>query len=221
MADRAPLVLSLVLIAAMAAISAVSWPLIPAGHIAIHFDINGRPDGFADRWFALTVMPLVASFVTAVFALAPRLGGRAGDRLLSGTKAWTAIWIGTVLVLGVAHVLIILYARHVLVDVAANAIAMTAVLLMVAGNFLGKIAPNDWAGVRTPWTRASDYAWEKTNRLGGWMLVGVGFCTLATFAFANRHAAVLVLIAGVAATLFVTFPMSRYYWKRDPDRGMR
>lgn len=218
MGSRAPLIASLTLVVAMAAVSLLAWPLLPAHGIAVHFNIAGRPDGFASRWFALGILPLMALSVTIAFQLAPKLGGRAGNRLLPQSQGWIAVWLGVVLVLAVTHVLIVLYARGVLIDMAGNVTFIVALLLMVTGNFLGKIAPNDYAGVRTPWTRASDYSWKKTNRLGGWMLVGVGFATLAILGLANARAALYVLLCGAIGSAIVLLPVSRYYWKHDPDR---
>jgi uncharacterized membrane protein len=47
-------------------------------------------------------------------------------------------------------------------------------LLMVMGNFLGKVRKNFFLGIRTPWTLASDEVWAKTHRLGGWCFVVAG-----------------------------------------------
>jgi uncharacterized membrane protein len=39
---------------------------------------------------------------------------------------------------------------------------------------MGKLRRNFWAGIRTPWTLASDVARELTHRLGGWLFVLTG-----------------------------------------------
>ena len=55
------------------------------------------------------------------------------------------------------------------------------VLFIVLGNFMGKIRPNWFVGVRTPWTLSSKLSWDKTHRLAGWlfMLMGALFALLA------------------------------------------
>jgi uncharacterized membrane protein len=40
------------------------------------------------------------------------------------------------------------------------------------GNVLGKVKPNFWMGVRTPWTLASPVVWERTHRVAAWLFVG-------------------------------------------------
>jgi uncharacterized membrane protein len=219
MVNRAPLIASLILIAVMAAMSALAWPLVPATHIAVHFDLHGNPNGFADRGFALGAMPVTAILITVLFLAMPFLPGRNGNRTLPQAQGYVAGWLGTLVVLGVAHALIILKARGVLVDVVGSITFLVALLLVVLGNFLGKLQPNDYAGVRTPWTRKSDYAWEKTNRLGGWIMVGVGLLTLCAMALMNIPPATIVMVAGLTGGVAVLVPLSWYFWKQDPDRG--
>jgi uncharacterized membrane protein len=48
------------------------------------------------------------------------------------------------------------------------------VLLMVLGNYLGKLRKNFFIGIRTPWTLTSDVVWERTHRLGGWLFMLAG-----------------------------------------------
>lgn len=60
--------------------------------------------------------------------------------------------------------------------------AYAAIRLLVAGlgNLMGKVRPNFFVGIRTPWTLTSKRAWLKTHRVGGWVMTGFGIAlTLA------------------------------------------
>jgi uncharacterized membrane protein len=50
-------------------------------------------------------------------------------------------------------------------------------MFIFMGNYFGKIKPNWFMGIRTPWTLSSDEVWYKTHRLGGkmFMLLGLFF----------------------------------------------
>ena len=57
--------------------------------------------------------------------------------------------------------------------------AAIGVMLIVMGNFMGKIRSNFVFGMRTPWTLSSELSWNKTHRLTGklfmlWGLVVLG-----------------------------------------------
>ena len=58
----------------------------------------------------------------------------------------------------------------------APTITMLAVgvLLIVLGNYMGKLRKSFFVGIRTPWTLASDAVWERTHQLGGWLFMLAG-----------------------------------------------
>ena len=218
MGVRAPLIASLALLAGMALVSVWAWPTIPNGaHLAVHFDIAGRPNGFAPKAFALLCMPLSGLAATLVFAA---IGSRpsAVGHPVSDMPAFAAGWIGTLLLLAFAHIGIVMLARGVLIDVTRNVFFFIGLLFAVLGNFLGKTERNNFVGVRTAWTLSSDYSWQKTNRAGGWMMVGIGLADLAALACAGPKLAQTVLIGGTVLLLAVAIPLSRHYWKQDPER---
>lgn len=79
-----------------------------------------------------------------------------------------------------------------------------SVLFIFIGNYLGKLQRNFWAGIRTPWTLASDIVWERTHRLGGWLFVGAGVLGIITaFIPALRIWGVLGLVLLVSVVLVV------------------
>jgi uncharacterized membrane protein len=217
MSIRMPLIVSLLLIAAMIALSIWAWPAIPSGaHIAIHWDIHGRPNGYAPKAVALAVVPALAALLTAIFALWPRIEPRRGN-LATGRLAYEAGWMGAVGVLAVAHILIVTEARGARLDVTGDICIAVAVLLIVLGNFLGKSRANFFVGVRTPWSLSSDLAWEKSNRLAGRLFVVTGLLTLGALAFLNAQIALIVMGVGIAASALCAIATSYIYWKRDPD----
>ena len=216
MGIRAPLIASMLLLAGMVLVS--TWTLIPDGaRIAVHFDLAGNPNGFAPKSIALTVMPLVALIVIFVFVLAG-VGPQKSSRPLTEMPAFVVGWLGTMLILALAHIGIVMFARGVWINMTGNVAFFVGLLFAVLGNFLGKTERNNFVGIRTGWTMSSDYSWEKTNRLGGWIMVGVGFATLATLACAGPKLAQGVLLGGSLLLVVICVPLSRYYWKRDPDR---
>jgi uncharacterized membrane protein len=217
---RAPLIVSVLIVAGMAAVSAWVWPMIPDGaRVAVHFDAAGNANGYASKFWALALLPLMASALTGLFAVLPFTGRMAGNRSLPGNPAWIAGWLGSLMVLAIAHGMIVLLARGVLINVAGNMNFLLALLWIVVGNFLGKTQPNNYVGVRTRWTMTSDYSWQQSNRLCGWMLVGIGLLELGALAMGvDRRWATFGMVAALLAMAAILIPLSRYYWQHDPDR---
>ncbi len=79
-----------------------------------------------------------------------------------------------------------------------------AVLFIFLGNYMGKLRRNFWMGIRTPWTIASDVVWERTHRLGGWLMVAVGLLGIPfSFVPQLRIFGMVVLIVLVAIFLYI------------------
>ena len=60
------------------------------------------------------------------------------------------------------------------VSVGAIIPAGVGLLFIVLGNYMSKIKPNWFMGIRTPWTLESEEVWNKTHRLGGKLFILMG-----------------------------------------------
>jgi uncharacterized membrane protein len=219
MSIRTPLLVSCLLIALMAAAGYWAWMQIPPHtEIAVHWGINGGPNGFANKTRALFLLPIMAVLLTAVLAVAPSIEPRRAN-LIASKKLYRAGWLGGLLVMVVAQAAIIMTALHRPFDVRSTVVAATSLLFIFAGNYLGKTRANFFAGIRTPWTLSSDYSWEKTHRLGGRLFVATGVATLLVLAADGTMPALFVQLGALAASLVATVAMSYVYWKRDPNKN--
>ncbi len=96
--------------------------------------------------------------------------------------------------------------------------ALTALLLLGVGAFLGRVGPNVAVGVRTPWNYKSKLAWERSNRLAGRLMFGLGLVGLIAAPIAPQPLGFSALITGVLiATAWSVFESWRV-WRADPDR---
>jgi uncharacterized membrane protein len=76
------------------------------------------------------------------------------------------------------------------------------VLLLVLGNFMGKLTRNFFIGIRTPWTLASEEVWFRTHRVGGWLFV-MGALVLLAGAFLGAGP-VLIFVVVIAIAVWLT-----------------
>ena len=90
-------------------------------------------------------------------------------------------------------------------------------LFLVLGNFMGKIRPNWFVGIRTPWTLSSKLSWVKTHRLAGRLFVVMGllFFMLALF---RQPWVVAALVSALVVCLVWMVVYSYLVWRKDPDR---
>lgn len=164
---------SLAVIALMAAVSAWAWLRLPEAPIAIHFGLGGQPNGWAPKLQALAIGPAMALGLSLVFAfLALFTPEKAGPR--RSMRAYTAIWIGLMLLLAATHGILVAHALSADLPVVNLIGVLVGALFMLIGNYAGKMRHNYVIGVRTPWTLVSEEVWDKTHRLYGPLMVLAG-----------------------------------------------
>ncbi|MEO1147870.1 MAG: SdpI family protein [Cyanobacteria bacterium J06638_22] len=218
MNNKNTFVISSLIVLGMWVLSAWAWRVIPDGSpIPVHYGIDGTPDRYGGKFEGLLLFPIITAALTMLFAFLPRIEPRT-QNLIRSQKAYSITWLASIVLLLALHVATVLKAIGWSIDVAAIVSVGVGVLLVVIGNYLGKVRSNFFFGVRTPWTLSSEYSWNRTNRLGGRLLFGLGIgCILATLANANQLFFILVLGGSIGITLFLVV-YSYVLWKKDPTR---
>ena len=84
-------------------------------------------------------------------------------------------------------------------------------LFMVLGNYFGKIKPNWFVGIRTPWTLSSEEVWNKTHRFGGKIFILAGLM-IAAEAFLPVNWRLAVFIIAIVIALVGTIGSSYYFY---------
>ena len=83
-----------------------------------------------------------------------------------------------------------------------------------------RLPRNGLVGIRTPWTMADPAVWERTHRVGGYLVAAAGLASLASLPATNRRAARLPMIATLSAVglsvaySFVVYAQLRYVRKQ-------
>jgi immunity protein, SdpI family len=82
---------------------------------------------------------------------------------------------------------------------------------------MGKIRPNWFVGVRTPWTLSSKLSWTKTHRLAGWVLAVLG-PLIALTGIIRTNWFLWATLAVVGAGLAWMVVSSYLVYRTDPNR---
>ena len=199
--------------------------LAPDGRFAVHWNIRGEADRFGGRGEILWLIPGLSAALAALFAILPTIDPR-GRNLLRSSLPYLVTWAGTLIVLAVAHAMLVLNAAGAM-DLASvsggtgllRALAVLSGAIAAAlGAVMGKIRPNWFLGVRTPWTLSSDLAWDKTHRLAGWLFMLTGLAALLAALVLRPPLALMVLAAGMGGSAVAAVVYSWRVWKTDPAR---
>ena len=185
--------------------------------VPIHWGIDGRADGYGPAWLALLLGPLLTAGLAGVFALIPAIDPRRAN--LERSREAYRWMVGSILAfVGLVHVLVLLAAMDTGIDVTRLIGIGIGLLLVVIGNFLGKLRSTWFVGIRTPWTLSSERAWARTHRLGGYLFVALGL--VIALSGMLLPVGVIAVVAGIGAAI-VTGALvlySFFAWRDDPER---
>lgn len=188
------------------------YPRLPA-RVPVHWDWSGQANGYAPRFWSAAMWPLViaclAALTVALPAISPR---RFAIQPFAGVYGAVMLAIqGAVLLIGMTA---LLAGAGYAVPVSTVVLLAVGLLLMVTGNYMGKLRRNFFIGIRTPWTLASEAVWERTHRLAGWVFVLAG---VALVIAALTHAALGWMLVAVVVALLVPVVWSYVIYRRLAD----
>jgi uncharacterized membrane protein len=157
--------------------------------VPTHWDAHGHVNGYMRKPLGVYVLPLTMLGVHGLLSLLPRISPR--ESRAGFGRAYEMIHTATLAFLLFITLLALRAATGEQMPIVRATSVALGLLLVVIGNFLGKVRRNFFIGIRTPWTLADDEVWLRTHRLGGKTFVlggllviagvvlgaGVGLCT--------------------------------------------
>ena len=216
LADTVAIIVSL-LILTVAAWIAIYGPATP---IPVHFDAAGQANRYGSKYelsatlAGLGLLNLLVNWMTGRQAAATpepvrRKGLRGGQ------------WLSS-LILGIVTVFIVWSSLGP--DAASGftapsgAMAFLSLIFLITGALLGRVSPNPFIGVKTPWAYKSRLAWDRSNRLAGRLMFWLGAAGLIASPFILQPFGVIALIIGVLIAAAWSVFESWRVWRADPDR---
>jgi uncharacterized membrane protein len=184
----------LILAAAAALFSAAVYARLPE-RFAVHWSLNGVPNGYADRWWGAFAIPVIMLILPRI-PLGLSRGAAAGD----GDAAVFRLMADLVLAfLLVVHVCVLGVALGWAVPLLSVVLVGAGVLTAATGAAMRRVGPNRLIGIRTRRTLSSPRVWEQTHRVAGVLFIAAGAITVAAAVLAPRLAIYVTLVSGAVA----------------------
>jgi uncharacterized membrane protein len=205
----------LALITAMFVASLVVWPGAP-DQIPVHWNIHGSVDRYGSKAEGLLMLPALALGLYLLMRILPKVDpGRANYARFGGT--YLILRTGIIVVMAAVHGLVIAWTLQHPIDISRAMPMLVGALFVSFGAVMGKIRPNWFVGIRTPWTISSKQAWIRTHRLGGWLFVILGML-FVTAGMARVSWFSYFVMGSVLAVVAVLFVYSYLVWRQDPEK---
>lgn len=182
-------------------VSFVAIPYLP-NEVAIHWNATGEADGFANKWWGALLFPLFLTGIVVLLAALPKLDPRKEnyEKFQGVYRLFLNVLVTFFFTL---HLGTLAYNVGIPVQIDLFVPIGIGVLFIVLGNYLPKIKPNYFIGIRTPWTLENETVWQKTHRLGGKVFVMMGVLMMFTAFVANAWRFVLFMIIVFVGTIYI------------------
>lgn len=204
------------IIAVMFAVAAIRWGSVP-DRIPVHWNAAGQVDGYGGKFQGLLLLPLITLGLYLLLLLIPRIDpARRNYAAFAGS--YLVIRVSIVVYMAfIALVTQLAIGREQSVPAGQLIIGSVAVLFIVLGAVMGRLKPNWFAGIRTPWTLSSARSWKATHRLGGRLFMASGILTLGA-AVLGSTAAFVTMMVTMVVVIVVVVVYSYRVWRDDPDK---
>jgi uncharacterized membrane protein len=207
--------LSLGLVALAFALAAALYDRLP-DHVPTHWDAGGAVDARIAKPWGPFVLPLTMAGVFLLLVVLPRISPRDND-MDPFRRPYGAVQLAVLGLLFAICVSSLLAGLGWAAPVNRVVPVGIGVLLVISGNFMGKVTTNHVEGIRTRWTLADPEVWLRTHRFAGKVLV---FAGLASVIAGSLGADVRLVAAGVVVASLAPYVYSYMsYHRLERERG--
>ena len=169
--------------------------------VPTHWNASGEADGYSSRLFGVVMLPLLGIGIWALLQFLPRIDPRK-ENYESFLGTYFMIINATMILLAAIQVIVLASGLGYEFSVGRLIPVGVGLFLAFIGHQLGRIRPNWWAGIRTPWTLADDTVWRRTHRFGAKIFVIGGLSiAIAGAVLPGTYAAIIVVSASVVLGL--------------------
>ena len=177
--NKIKLILTSVVILIPIIIGMILWNQLP-DTIATHWGVNGEPDGYSSKAFAVFALPLILFAVHWICVFATKFDPK--HKEINPKMLSIVLWICPAISL-VMNTMVYLIALGKEINFVSIVIIFMGLLFIIIGNYLPKCRQSYTMGIKLPWTLNDEENWNKTHRMAGVLWVIGGIVILATAIF--------------------------------------
>lgn len=203
----------MLLIAIAVAVSLAVYSQLP-DRVPTHWNARGEVDGWSSRAFGAFLIPVIMILMAVLTPLVPKLDPRRSNYAKFETTYWFTINLVLTFMLGV-HFMTLAITLGADIPVERVIPFGVGALFAIIGNVMPRTRSNCSFGVRTPWTLSSDRVWERTHRIGGYLMVAGGVIVMAAALAAPPHLIALITICSILGATAGAFIYSYAVWREE------
>lgn len=188
------------------------YPMLPE-QVPMQWGFDGAINRYGNK-SELWLLGGISVFFTALMLVVPKIDPRKENYQRFQGYYDSFVLVMTLFFCGMMGSVLVETMRPGTLSMGRIVSAMMGLLLAFIGNLMGKIKPNFFFGIRTPWTLSDPDVWNRTHRLGGRLWFFIGILLIPCALLLPENVLFVCMMAGIlGSTLYVT--LMSYIWYRQ------
>lgn len=198
------------LVAGSFILSAFLYNKLP-DQMPMHWNFAGEVDRYGAKLEGAFLMPFLNAGILFMLIWLPVIDPKRAsyERFESFYKLFQ--WI-MVIFFTIMHALVLIWSLGYQVSIGLYVKLAVGSLFMILGNYMGKVGPNWFVGIKTPWTLENPEVWTKTHRLAGPLFFAAGII-IALMAFVDGALSFWIIMISTFIAAFVPIIYSYFIYR--------
>lgn len=198
------------LVAGSFILSAFLYNKLP-DQMPMHWNFAGEVDRYGAKLEGAFLMPFLNAGILFMLIWLPVIDPKRAsyERFESFYKLFQ--WI-MVIFFTIMHALVLIWSLGYQVSIGLYVKLAVGLLFMILGNYMGKVGPNWFVGIKTPWTLENPEVWTKTHRLAGPLFFAAGII-IALMAFVDGALSFWIIMISTFIAAFVPIIYSYFIYR--------
>lgn len=198
------------LVAGSFILSAFLYNKLP-DQMPMHWNFAGEVDRYGSKLEGAFLMPFLNAGILFMLIWLPVIDPKRAsyERFESFYKLFQ--WI-MVIFFTIMHALVLIWSLGYQVSIGLYVKLAVGLLFMILGNYMGKVGPNWFVGIKTPWTLENPEVWTKTHRLAGPLFFAAGII-IALMAFVDGALSFWIIMISTFIAAFVPIIYSYFIYR--------
>ncbi|MCK5211280.1 SdpI family protein [Candidatus Parcubacteria bacterium] len=181
--------------------------------VPIHWNVAGEVDNYGSKTLGAFLFPGIILGMYLMFLIIPYIDPKK-KRYDQFRKVYHALKTVLVFFMAVMYFIASFNALGYNIRIELWIPIMVGALFILLGNYMSKIKPNWFMGIRTPWTLSSEEVWNKTHRVGGKVFI-LGGAMIASTIFVPVAYRMIIFFAAIGFIVVGTVIYSYIAYRQE------
>ena len=222
--------IAVLLVAILSTLTAISFmpDIIP-----VHFDINGAVDRWGSK-YEMLLLPVITFSMLLLGEVSVKFLGKAAEN--SSDEKEKSDAVSNIKVINIVFTVVnvmftilnffILYNCYSHLDgvevIEIDFMRVVTVILgasfIVMGNYMPRSRTNGMIGFRCSWSMYNDVTWQKSNRIGGYVMTIAGIVSILGGLIFGGITSIVIMLISIIASIVVGLAFSYYVYKQEKGK---